>query len=68
MRQDILTMKDVAQYLKVTERRLYRLAREGKIPAFKVGASWRFKRAYIDAWIEAQKASVAQHDGAGGED
>ena len=55
MREDILTIKEVAEYLKVTERTLYRLAQEGKIPAFKVGASWRFKRADIDAWIEAQK-------------
>jgi len=57
MTEDILTLKEVAQYLKVTERTLYRLAQEGRIPAFRVGASWRFKRADIDAWIEAQKRS-----------
>ncbi len=62
MRQDILTIKEVAEYLKVTERTLYRLAQEGKVPAFKVGASWRFKRADIDAWIEGQKPAGRQND------
>jgi excisionase family DNA binding protein len=51
---DILLIKDVAEYLKVTERTIYRLAAAKKIPAFKVGGSWRFSRADIDAWIKAQ--------------
>ncbi len=63
MREGILTIKEVAQYLKVTERTLYRLAQDGKIPAFKVGASWRFKQADIDAWIEDQKPGMARSDG-----
>ena len=67
MREDILTIKEVAEYLKVTDRTLYRLAQEGKIPAFKVGASWRFKRADIDAWIEAQKPNTSRPDKSGGE-
>jgi len=51
---DILMIRDVAEYLKVTERTIYRLAAAKKIPAFKVGGSWRFSRADIDAWIKAQ--------------
>jgi excisionase family DNA binding protein len=51
---DILMIKDVAEYLKVTERTIYRLAAAKKIPAFKVGGSWRFSRADIDKWIAAQ--------------
>ena len=51
---DILLIKDVAEYLKVTERTIYRLAAAKKIPAFKVGGSWRFSRADIDSWIKAQ--------------
>lgn len=50
----ILTIKEVAEYLKVTERTIYRLAAAKKIPAFKVGGSWRFSRADIDAWIKEQ--------------
>ena len=54
MPEDILTIKEVADYLKVTERTLYRLAQEGKIPAFKVGGSWRFRRDDLDHWIREQ--------------
>ncbi len=54
MSETILTIKEVADYLKVTERTLYRLAQEGKIPAFKVGGSWRFRRDDLDRWIEDQ--------------
>ncbi|TVQ87802.1 MAG: DNA-binding protein [Chromatiaceae bacterium] len=48
---EILTIKEVAEYLKVTERTIYRLAGAKKIPAFKVGGTWRFSRADIDEWI-----------------
>ena len=51
---EILTIKQVAEYLKVTERTIYRLAAAKKIPAFKVGGTWRFARADIDAWIKQQ--------------
>jgi excisionase family DNA binding protein len=50
----ILTVKQVAEYLKVNERTVYRMATAGKLPAFKVGASWRFKQAEIERWIEEQ--------------
>lgn len=50
----ILTVKDVAGYLKVTERTIYRLAAAKKIPAFKVGGTWRFSREDIDRWIKQQ--------------
>ena len=53
---DILMIKDVAEYLKVTERTIYRLAAAKKIPAFKVGGSWRFSKADIDKWISEQSA------------
>ena len=50
----ILTIKDVAEYLKVAEKTVYRLAGAKQIPAFKVGGSWRFSRADIDSWIKQQ--------------
>jgi excisionase family DNA binding protein len=55
-KSDILMIKDVAEYLKVTERTIYRLAAAKKIPAFKVGGSWRFSRRDIDDWIHGQSA------------
>ena len=51
---EILTIREVAGYLKVTERTIYRLAAAKQIPAFKVGGSWRFSRADIDNWIKQQ--------------
>jgi excisionase family DNA binding protein len=54
MGDQILTVKDVADYLKVNERTVYRMAASAKLPAFKVGASWRFKEADIEKWIKEQ--------------
>ena len=51
---DILTLKQVAEFLKVTERTIYRLAAAKKIPAFKVGGTWRFSKAEITEWIQQQ--------------
>lgn len=50
-----MTLKEVALYLKLTEKTAYRLAAEKKLPGFKVGGSWRFKRDDLEAWIEEQK-------------
>ena len=52
--ESVLTLAEVAAYLKVTERTIYRLAGAKKIPAFKVGGSWRFRKTYIDDWINSQ--------------
>lgn len=51
---EILTLKQVAEFLKVTERTIYRLAAAKKIPAFKVGGAWRFSKAEINQWIQRQ--------------
>jgi excisionase family DNA binding protein len=55
MADQILTLKEVAAYLKLAEKTAYRLASEGKLPGFKVGGSWRFKRDDLETWIEKQK-------------
>ena len=60
---EILTLKEVADYLKLTERTLYRLTQDGTLPGFKVGNSWRFRVRDIEAWIEAQKADVRRAGG-----
>jgi excisionase family DNA binding protein len=58
---EILTITEVADYLKVTERTIYRLAGAKKIPAFKVGGMWRFSRADIEAWIKQQSIGKPEH-------
>lgn len=59
---EIMTIRQVAGYLHVTERTIYRLAAAKGIPAFKVGGSWRFRKSDIDQWISAQST---QPDGDG---
>ena len=51
---EILTIDEVAAYLKAGKRTVYRLASSGKIPAFKLGGTWRFRRAELDQWIASQ--------------
>lgn len=50
---DILTLDEVAAYLKAGKRTVYRLAASGEIPAFKLGGTWRFRRSELDSWIAA---------------
>lgn len=48
---EILTLDEVAAYLKAGKRTVYRLAQRGEIPAFKFGGTWRFRRSDLDRWI-----------------
>lgn len=56
MVDQILTLKEVAAYLKLAKKTACRLASEGKLPGFKVGGSWRFKHEDLEAWIEENKS------------
>lgn len=62
MTSDIMTIKEVAEYLKITQKTAYRLAAEGKLPGFKVGGSWRFRRADLSDWIGQQAERAAPND------
>jgi len=55
MTDQILTLKEVAEYLKLAEKTAYKLAAAGKLPGFKVGGSWRFQKEDVQQWIEEQK-------------
>ena len=59
MINQIMTIKEVAVYLKITEKTAYRLVAEGKIPGFKVGGAWRFQMSQIDQWIAQGAPKVA---------
>lgn len=52
-----MTVRQVAAYLNVNEKTVYRLAQRRDLPAFKVAGAWRFKREDIDLWIERQKSA-----------
>ena len=57
---EIFTIKEVAAYLKLAEKTAYRLASEGKLPGFKVGGSWRFRKSEIDRWIVEQEGKRSE--------
>ncbi|MGD8330596.1 MAG: helix-turn-helix domain-containing protein [Acidobacteriota bacterium] len=50
-RPTIMTLDEVAKYLRVHKSTVYRMAREGTIPSTKVANQWRFKKARIDEWL-----------------
>ena len=56
--ENILTIGDLAVYLKIPKSTLYKLAREGKVPSNKIGRHWRFQKRVIDRWLGGGKASV----------
>lgn len=56
--KEILTAKEVAEYLNIHPLTVHKYAREGKIPAFKIGTDWRFHKKYIERWIK-EKSSYA---------
>ncbi len=51
----VMTVQEVARYLRMKPVTIYKHVAKGKIPAFKVGASWRFKKKTIDRWIAKQE-------------
>ena len=53
MDQDVLlNVKQVAQYLQLKQSTIYSWAQDGKIPAIKIGRTWRFRRTDLDAWLQ----------------
>ena len=47
----IMTVKDLSDYLRCDASTVYRLAKNGTLPSFKVGSDWRFEKARIDEWM-----------------
>lgn len=60
MNDQWMTVKDVADYLKLSPDLIYRLAQQGQIPASKVGTRWRFKREKIDHWMEMRQVEAPE--------
>jgi len=51
---EILTIDEVAEYLRLTPQTIYKWAQEKRIPAVKLGKEWRFRRSVIDKWFDDQ--------------
>jgi excisionase family DNA binding protein len=60
MDDSLITVKEVADYLKLKEQTVYLLARQNKIPSLKVGGSLRFKKSQIDAWLQTEPKEAQQ--------
>ena len=48
---DVLTIDELAEYLRISRSTLYKLAQEGRVPCQKVGRHWRFRKQAIDRWL-----------------
>lgn len=57
MEDDILTIEEVAKYLRVSDRTVYDWAQKGEIPAGKIGTVWRFKKSELERWVNERLSS-----------
>ncbi|HEY8468125.1 MAG TPA: PTS sugar transporter subunit IIA [Longimicrobiales bacterium] len=59
---EVLTTKQLARYLQISERSVYRLLERGQIPAVKIGGQWRFRKSVVDEWLDLQFGSIEPTD------
>ena len=59
MSHEIMTIEEVATYLRVSERTVYDWAQKGQLPGGKLGTTWRFKRADIENWVNRQLGAAS---------
>jgi len=59
MNHEIMTIEEVATYLRVSERTVYDWAQKGQLPCGKLGTTWRFKRSDIEGWVNQQLGAPA---------
>ena len=57
---NLMTIDEVADYLRVKKRTVYDWVKKGKIPAIKAVGLWRFRKERIDQWLEADSEATAQ--------
>ena len=50
-----LTLDELAEYLKLSRTKLYKMAQKATVPASKIGTQWRFDRQEIDDWVTSQR-------------
>ena len=61
--REVMDIHEAAEYLSISEDTLYRYAKTGSLPAFKLGNRWRFKRTAVDAWIVEQSSQRKPKEG-----
>lgn len=58
--QDVMTLSEVAVYLRIAQSTVYKLSREGAMPAQKLGKQWRYHKSAIDGWLAGKATSTIQ--------
>ena len=53
--ETLMTLEELAEYLRLSKDTVYRMAQTGKIPASKVGAQWRFRKDEVDEWLKQDR-------------
>ena len=56
----IMTVKEVAKYLRMSEAKIYRLIKEGALPVARIGKTWRFRKDLLDEWLKECSRSEAK--------
>ena len=59
MPDEVMTIAEVAKYLRMNDRTVYRLAQDGKIPAAKIAGQWRFRKDVLGDWLAGQMRRFA---------
>jgi len=57
---DLMTIDELAEYLRVKKRTIYQWLKNGKIPAVKTVGQWRFKKEKIDEWLEQEQPAQGE--------
>ncbi len=60
-RPTVMTLEEVARYLRINKSTVYRMARDGTLPAWKLGNAWRFKKDAIERWIASIQRAQQQN-------
>lgn len=60
MSDQLLTVDDLAEYLQLSTKTIYRMLRRGQLPCYRVGNQWRFRKSIIDAWLEQDSEATTE--------
>jgi excisionase family DNA binding protein len=60
MESPVMTVRELADYLRVHPSTIYRLLKQKRIPAFKLGREWRFNRESVDRWLLEQRKMISR--------
>lgn len=64
MSDEILTIREVASFLKLADKTVYSMAQQAELPAFKVRGQWRIRRVDFDAWLQRRTEHGESREGA----